>query len=320
MQKTKSLLSILNERFFSSSRQIQRIVVWTAILIVVGLVSFAAYYYNDRYSSNEVPVAQQTIAEAELAVRDDPGNPDTRLALAETYMLYRRFEDAIPQALQVQKEYPDDLRVDFVLGISYANDGKPDQALEPLQKFIDSRKDGEMAALDRQLQAALYYLGDSYLQLDQPDKAIEPLENTVNWSQTDADSMYKLGVAYAGVQDHAKAVNMFHAATTFVPDYLEAYDAMAASYDTMNEPDLAVYARGMMAYAKKDYQNAARLLLESAQAKPDFPPTFAGLGRTYEALNDLPNAKIAYETALKLDPNNFTASIGVQRVEAALKK
>lgn len=313
-------LKVLNDRFFSTNAQVRRIIILVTILIVAGVVSFGSYYYYDRYYTNEIPVSEKSITEAEQAVRDDPTNPDARLALAETYMLYGRYDEAVPLALQVQKEYPDNLRCDFVLGISYSNTGKPDQALEPLQKFIDSRKDEEMPGLDKQLQAASYYLGDSYMQLNQPDKAIAPLENAVNWSQTDADSMYKLGVAYASIKDYPKAINMFHAATTFVPDYLEAYDAMASAYDITQQPDLANYARGMMAYSKKDYQGALDLLLKSAQAKPDFAPTFAGLGRTYEAIKDLPNAKISYETALKIDPNNFTASIGIQRVEAGLKQ
>lgn len=316
----KNFLNFLNDRLFSSAYQVRRVVILVAILIVAGSVSFGTYYYFDRYASTQQPVAEKSIAEAEQAVRDDPSNLDVRLGLAETYLLYSRFEDAIAQALQVQKEYPDEVRVDFVLGISYANNGKPEQALEPLQKFVDSRKDEELPGLDKQLQAASYYLGESYMQLGQPEKAILPYENAVNWSKTDADAMYKLGVAYAGIKDYEKAVNMYIATTTFVPDYLEAYDAMAAAYDILNEPDLANYARGMMAYSRKDYPGALDLLLKSAQARPDFPLTFAGIGRTYEALKDLPNAKISYETALKLDPNNFTALIGIQRVEAGLKK
>ena len=316
----KKFIKLLNDRLFSSAYQVQRIIILVTILIVAGSISFGTYYYFDRYVNTQEPVEEMTIAEAEQAVRDDPGSPDVRLGLAETYLLYSRFDDAVEQALQVQKEYPDEMRVYFVLGISYANNGNPEQALEPLQKFIDSRKDEEMPGLDKQLQAASYYLGESFMQLGQPDKAILPYENAVNWSQTDADAMYKLGTAYAGMKDYDKAVNMYIAATTFVPDYFEAYDAMAAAYDVLNEPDLANYARGMMAYSRKDYQGALDLLLKSAQARPDFPLTFAGIGRTYEALSDLPNAKTAYETALKLDPNNFAASIGIQRVEAGLKK
>jgi Tfp pilus assembly protein PilF len=142
----------------------------------------------------------------------------------------------------------------------------------------------------------------------------------VNWAKTDADAMYKLGMAYMGAQQYEKAVNMFHGATTFVPNFVEAYDAMAAAYETMQKPELADFARGMSAYAKKDYTNALALLLKSSQAKSDFPPTFAGLGLTYEAMGDLQNAKISYETAVMLDQNNFTAQNGVERVTAALKK
>jgi tetratricopeptide (TPR) repeat protein len=316
----KNFFKLLNDRLFSSAYQVQRVVILVAILIVAGLISFGTYYYFDRYAKTQPPVSEKSIADAEQAVRDNPGDPNVRLGLAETYLLYSRFDDAVTQALQVQKQYPDDVRVDFILGISYANNGNPEQALEPLQKFIDSRKDEENPGLDKQLQAASYYLGESYMQLDQPDKAILPYENAVNWSQTDADAMYKLGKAYAALEKYDKAINMYIAATTFVPDYYEAYEDMAAAFDILKEPDLATYARGMMAYSKKDYNGALDLLLKSAEAKPDFPLTFAGIGRTYEALKDLPNAKTAYETALKLDPNNFTASTGIQRVVAGMNK
>ena len=81
-------------------------------------------------------------------------------------------------------------------------------------------------------------------------------------------------------------------------------------------PALATYARGMMAYSKKDYAAARDLLLEASQAQTDYAPIFAGLGRTYEGLNDLQAATTAYENALKIDPNNFTAKNGLQRVQA----
>jgi tetratricopeptide (TPR) repeat protein len=88
----------------------------------------------------------------------------------------------------------------------------------------------------------------------------------------------------------------------------------------LNEPDYADYARGMVSYSKKDYDAALPLLLKAAQALPDFPPAHDGLGLTYEALGDLQNAKASYEASVKLDPNDFTASTGLQRVDALLKK
>jgi tetratricopeptide (TPR) repeat protein len=319
MKQIIALLDIFKERLFSNTYQLQRIVVLTAIILGV-LVSFGSYYYYDRYYRPQPKSADVMLSEAEQAVRDDPQSADKRLALAEAYMINRHWDEAIVQANDVLAAYPDNQHAWLVVGVSNANNGKPADAIEPLTKFVDARKDEDMPGLDKQLQAAAYYLGDSYLQLGKPQEAIAPLEMSVNWAETDADSMYKLGMAYLGVQQYDKAVNMFQGATTFVPNYLEAYDGMAAAYDAMKQPELVAYARGMAAYSKKDYTTARDLLLQSAQAKPDFAPTFAGLGRVYEALNDLPNAKASYETALKLDINNFTASNGLQRVEALMKK
>lgn len=320
MQKINDLLDFLQNRFFSSAYQLQRIVILTAIALVVGLVSFGSYYYYDRYYTNQKPAAEVSVADAEKAVRDNPNSPEARIALAETYMTNGRFEDALSQANKVSSVQPDNQHAWLVIGISYANLGKPAEAVEPLTKFIDARKDEEMPGLDRQLQAAAYYLGDSYLQLNKPQEAVAPLESAVNWSKTDADSMYKLGMAYVGIKEYEKSVNMFHGATTFVPNFLEAYEAMAGAYDAMQKPELANYARGMIAYSKKDYATALHLLLKSAQTKADFAPTFTGLGLTYEAMGDLKNAKTSYDTAVMLDPNNFTAKNGSQRVEASMKK
>jgi len=306
--------------FFSDANQIQRIVIYLGIALALASFSFGGYYYYDRYYTGQPKPAEENLKEVEQAVRDNPQDPQARLALAEAYMLNFRFEDAITQAQKVKELFPETISTEYIMGISYANSGKCQEALEPLTVYVDALKDQDMPGLDRRLQAASYYLGDCYLQLNRPQDAVAPLENAVNWSRTDADSMFKLGLAYAGVNEHEKAVNMFHAATTFVPDYFEAYTAMVSSYEALQSPARAQYAKGMASYAQKDYDAALQILLEASQAAPDFAPTFAGLGMTYEALNELPNAKTSYEAALQIDANNFAASNGVQRVSALINK
>jgi len=308
------------KELLNDTHQLTRITVLTAVVLVLAVVSFGGYYYFDRFYSNQPVPRELTMAEAEQAVRDDPQDVDKRLALAESYMQNSRFADAISQAEQVLASKPDNQHAWLVVGVSNSFLGKPADAIEPLTKFVAARKDEENPGLDKQLQAAAYYLGDSYLQLGKPQDAIGPLEQATNWAQTDADAMYKLGLAYAGAKDYVKAVNMYHAATTFVPDFLEAYQAMATAYDELQKPVLASYARGMIAYSQKDYKGALPILLQAAQGDPGFPPVLTGLGRTYEGLNDLPNALSAYQAALKLDPNNFTAANGIDRVTAAMKK
>jgi tetratricopeptide (TPR) repeat protein len=306
------------KRFFSESNQLTRIIILSGILLVLLVITFGGYYYYDRYYHAPQPDIQNVnIAQAEQAVRDEPQSLEKRLALSETYMFGQRFADAIAQANQVLAVESDNQRAWLVLGVSSANIGKPSDAIEPLTKFIEARQDEDMPGLDKSLQAAAYFLGDSYLQLDNPQKAIEPLTLAVNWSRTDADAMYKLGMAHLAVLDYPNAVNMFHAATAFVPDYLEAYDAMALAYDAAGKPEYADYARGMSAYSKKDYETAITLLQKSAQAQPDYALTYAGLGLIYEAQGRLQEALASYQKAIHIDPNNFTATHGIERVSAS---
>ena len=303
----------------SESNQLVRIIILAGVLLVLLAVAFGSYYYFDRYYSPDQPEVQEmNVAQAEQAVRDNPQDVEKRLALAETYMFATQFEEAIAQVNQVLIADPESQRAWLVLGVSSTSLGKPADAIEPLTKFINARKDEEMPGLDKSLQAAAYYLGESYLQLGRPQEAIEPLTQAVNWSMTDADSMYKLGMAYLAVQDYPKAIEMFESATAFVPNYLEAYQAMAQAYDAEGKPEYGDFARGMAAYANKDYQTAVDLLLKAAQALPDFPMVYAGLGLAYEGLGDLQAAMEAYHSALRIDPNNFAANTGIERVDAQL--
>lgn len=320
MKMIRSLTKSIDERLFSTNNQIQRIIVLLGIAIVLAVVSFGGYYYYDRYYSSQPGVVEQTLAEAEQAVRDDPQNAEKRLSLAEKYMAALRYDEALAQANQVSSSDPENQVAWLVIGVSNASTGKPAEAIEPLTKLYEARKDEEMPGLDRQLQTAAYYLGDSYLQLGQPEKAVVPLEMGAGWSGTDADVLYKLGLAYSGIQEYDKAAAVLQRATAFVPDFLEVYQAMVTVYESSSQPDLVTYARGMVAYSQKDYDTALDLLLKAVQAQPGFAPASAGLGLTYEAMGDLKNAKASYETAAMLDPTNYTASQGVLRTEAALKK
>ena len=316
----KRFFNVLNERFFSTTYQVQRIVIWTAIVLAAAVVSFGSYYYYDRYYAAQPTVQEISLEEAEQAVRDAPDNPESRLKLAEAYLFYLRFDDAINQALLVKESYPDNLGADFVLGVAYASNGNPSLALDPLIRFIESRKDEEMAALDQRLQASLYYLGDSYLQLGRPQEAIEPLEITVNFVQTDADSIYKLGLAYAGVQRYEDAIAAFRRAVAFVPNYAEVYESMSQVYLAQNMTVEANYAEAMVSFSKKDYAAAYEKLTVVVQEKPTFAPAFTGMGMTCEAQGNLECALSSYQAAAALDPADMTASQGVQRVQLAMQK
>jgi len=320
MEKIKSFINTFNTKYLSSSRQVQRIVVLAAIALVMALGSFAGYYWYTRYHSNQPDLVNSKIQQAEQALDADPTNLDKRLSLAETYMLYGHYKDALTQAEQVFAADATRDRSWLVIGVANNLLGKPSESIAPLTNFVDKFKDEKMAALDKALQEAVYYLGDSYLQLKDYDNAIKYLEMSVGWSQLDADALYKLGLAYKAAGRYEEAVNTLHLAVNFVPNFTEAYQAMAEAYDAGGRQGLGDYARGMLAYSKKDYKTALILLTKASEAYPKYAPVFSGLGLTYEAMNDLRSALVAFQTAVTNDPNDFTAVRGVERVTALINK
>ncbi len=308
------------QRLLTDTRLLKRAMIGVGLLLVVSVLAFGGYYYYDRFYSAKPTKMQLTIQQAEQDLVKDPSNDNKRLDLAQLYLVNNRFNDAIQYTNQVLIKDANNQRAWLLLGVSYALKNQPADAIEPLQKYYDANKDAEMPGLNRPLQTAAYYLGDSYIKVGQPEKATAILENDVRWAKTDSDAMYKLGTAYAALKQYDAALQMFNYATSFVPDYIEAYQAMAEIFVATKQPAFTDYANGMVAFSKKDYKTAVDLLLKSAQAKSDFAPTFAGLGLAYEATGDYQKSLGAFETALKLDSNNLTAIQGDQRVATLLNK
>lgn len=320
MQRIRSFFNTFSTKYLSTNKQVTRIIVFAVIALVLAIGSFAGYYYYDRYYSGQKTVKQLTIAEAEKAVVDDPSSLSNRLKLAETYLLYQRYNEALEQANMVFTSDPTIPRAWLVMGIANASNGHPADAITPLTNYVDKYQDEEMAGLDQALHTAAYFLGDSYIQLGKFQDAIGPLEKVVNWTQTDADAMYKLALAYAGVGRYEDSAGVFQLAISFVPNFTEAYQGMVVDYQKLNKPALVDYANGMVAFSNKDYPTALDLLLKSAKIETNFAPVFAGLGLTYEAMGDLPNAKKSFETAVSIDASNFTAARGIERITALLNK
>ena len=307
--------------FFSETNQLKRVIVYAAIALALVITSFGAYYYWDRYVhlGDQSPVTK-SIQELEGLVRKHPEDVDLRIALAESYMADKNYNKAIEQASQVLSAHSDNDRAMFVTGVSYASQGKSDLAIDPLKKFVEIRSKTETAKMDNALETALYYLGDSYISLGSYQDAIPALSQAVQINATDSDAFYLLGVAYGKSGQHEKAIENYQEAVRFVPNFAEAYKGMTESYTALNKADYASYARGMLAFSSKDYKTARVELEKATVALPDYAPAFIGLGLTYEELGDLQSAKTNLEHALQIDPNDFTASQALGRVQAALQK
>lgn len=303
-----------------STKNLQRSVIALVVLVGVVLIGFSGYYYWDRYVhlGDKSPL-DLNIEHMEQAIRDDPQNPEPRVALAEYYLTKGLNQDAVQQAGQVLEAYPDNQGAMLIAGVSQVRLDQPEAALPPLEQFVAARKDEPMAQTDTALETAYYFLGDSYLRLNRPDEAVEVLEAALVINHTDADAIYQLGQAYQAAGRYEDAVAQYHDAVKFVPDFTEAYTGMIDSYGALNQPDHVAFARGMQAFTLRDFETAKTHLDHAVNALPEFGPAFLGLGLTLEKLDQPEAALKAIQRALQLDPNNFAAQQAHGRLQTIIQ-
>lgn len=310
---------VSQKRTSLSNKALTRAIIIVVVLLVLVAGGFGGYYYWDRYLhvGDKSPL-ELDIEHMEQAIRDDPQNPDTRVALAQFYLAKGMMSEALDQANQVLKAFPDNEGALLTAGIANVRMGYYKEATDPLEKFVAVRKDAPMANADTALEAAYYFLGESYLELERPMDAIPNLEGALGITPTDADALYQLGQAYQSTGEPEKALEQYHKAVRLVPDFVDAYTGMIESYSSLNQPEYVAFARGMQAFSMKDFNTAQIHLERVAETLPDFAPAFLGLGLTYEKLGMYDQALTALGKSIELNPNDFAAQQSYARVQATV--
>jgi tetratricopeptide (TPR) repeat protein len=303
-----------------STRNLRRAIIIVGALFLLILASFTAYYYWDRFvPRGAASPAEIAIQEAEQAVQADPQNPDLRLALARLYFENRMFSQALEQSQQLLTVAPDNQDAMLIAGLANVRLDQPGEAIPLLEKVIDVRSESPMAKSDMILEMIYYFTGESYIKTGDYAAAVAALESALGIMPTDADAHYQLGVAYQGMGEHEQAVDHFHTAVRFVPDFSEAYEGMVKSYQALHRPGYAEYARGMLAFTQKDYQTAEAELLKAVDALPQFVPALLGLALTYEKQGNYPAALDILQEATAIDPHDLATRQALGRVKASLE-
>jgi tetratricopeptide (TPR) repeat protein len=305
----------------STTHGVQRAIRVVSIALIASVALFGSYYFWDRYIhlGDQSPL-ERDIQYMQDVIREHPQDLEARIALAEYYLGKGMHRDALDQATQILAQYPDNEGALLISGVARVRLNQPEAALDPLTRFVSLRKDRPMAQEDRPLQAAYYFLGESYANLGRHSQAIPALKAALAISSTDADALYELGLAYQAIGQSQTAVEYYHQAVRFVPDFAEAYAGMVESYTALGQPHHLAYAQGMQAFCVGDYETARVHLETAAQALPDFAPAFLGLGLTYEKAGDLEAALTATQRALELAPSDFAVRQTFERIKAAIKR
>ncbi len=285
------------------------------VLVVVIFLGFAGFYVWDNYFRPSPSALDQAIKHMEDLVRAHPGDPELRVGVADVYSANGMYEQAITQYTEALKVTENHKGALFGLGKAHMALGHKDEAISYFKRVVELGKDSEMARLDKQLEAAYYYLGQIYLDSADFGQAVEHLGNAVALNPGDADAIYLLARAYQGEHDYNEAVNQYSQVITFVPDFKEAYQGMSDCYQALNDLGGVAYANGMVALLSGKYSEAIQELEVAVARRADIANAFWGLGTAYERTGQTEQAETAYRQALAVDPDHILAKDSIRRLE-----
>jgi len=285
-----------------------------SLVLVVGLVAFGVFYYLDQHvDAGPSLVGRQTLA-AEAAVKKTPNNIPIRLALADSYRLDKRYDDAL-------KQYDEILKIDkknrFALlgrGSVLNSTGKLDAAKASYLKITSAERKGEFAAADPQLQEAFYYLGAIAVKQGKTTDAITNLTAALRIDSGDSDAYYQMGLAETKAGKTMLAVGAFQQALRFVPTgWCEPYDQLAVAYGKLGSKTQAGYNAGMASFCHKKPADA-KLQLKALTTGPMKVDALLGLALIAETENKNPEAVTWYKQVLTADAKNGAAVAALSRL------
>ncbi len=292
---------------------LNRLLVLSAVLLVIAVAGFIIYYNLDRQGGKSPDTLAHDIALYEEEVRAAPDAAGPRLSLAALYYADGRYAESAEQyeaALAIEEG---SLRALVGLGRALLASGDQAGAIENFQKVVELTEEAEMAG--DMGQAANYYLGSIYIDQGRADEAIPYLEEALVIESADADAWRLLGVAHLESGNVEEAIAALSRAVEFVPNYAEAYESLAVAYERAGLESEARYARGMLAYSQGRLSEAARELEAAHDASPDSVNVLVGFGLILETQGERESAIASYQRALELEPDNFNARAGLARLD-----
>ena len=285
--------------------------------LAIGVAAFGVIYYQDqRVEATPSLVALQTKT-AEQAVRKEPGNIGARLALAASYQMGKRIDDALKQYDEVLKVNGKHRAALLGRGAVLVAKGDLKGAAASYQKIVTPGAKGEFAANDPQLGMAYYALGEIALKQGRAKEAVTRVESAVKIDPGDADAWYLLGTANVKAGAPEKAVKAFQSALKFVPTgWCEPYTQLTQVYKTLGRTPQAEYAGAMADFCQKKPAEAKRRL-QALTSGPASVDAMLGLGMIAETESDRQGATRWYQKVISKDARNFNARTGLTRLGAA---
>jgi tetratricopeptide (TPR) repeat protein len=265
------------------------------------------------------------LGEIETLARLEPRDQTVQLTLASTYGALKKWPQAIERYLAIVKAWPDSapgwqgLSVTFyslkqyqraMWAAQHALHLQPDDprnrfgmAASSIEWAIQSSRMGLHSEVIDSAQQELtkllpewpdkagihFLLGRAYTALNKMDLAVQHLEEANRLQPDSPDIAYGLGHLYLRQQRRAEGRKVVERALTAYPDNADLVELLGQLWQDSGEP-------GADAQTLVRFEQAARL----ASKNPAFQER---LGSATLRANNIAQARLAFETAIRLDPN-----------------
>jgi tetratricopeptide (TPR) repeat protein len=245
----------------------------------------------------------------------DTSNQRAAYQIGWCYNELERFSEAIPPLQNAVRLKPSDAAAYRELGYAYR---KLNRYSDSLMAYQDSLKTDPDSA------NAQYNVGWLYNEQEKYAQSIHPLQEAVRLDPKNVDALIDLAYAYRQLARYDDAIAAYTKAAELEPNvvgpvsetgniyfsYLRQYDKAVTSYRrslTLDPKDSTIqYNLGWALNELAKYQEAVAPLKEATRLKPDYVVAFDELGyayyklgQTYERMNQIANAKKAYEAAVQ---------------------
>lgn len=285
-----------------------------SLVLVIGVVAFGLFYYQDQRVDAGPSLAGRQIEGAEAAVKKAPGNISVRLQLANAYVADKRPGDALKQYDEILKADKANRAALLGRGAALMATGDLKGAAVAYRKITGASKAGEFAGADSQLQEAYYYLGSIALKQNKAKDAIKQLTSALTITRTDSDALYLLGVAQLKDGAPKLAVDSLNEALRFVPTgWCEPYSQLEVAYGKLAQAPRATYAGAMADFCLKRPVEA-KAQLKTLTAGPVAVDALLGLALIAETESNQTEAVSWYQKVLTVDAKNVNAISALSRL------
>jgi len=220
---------------------------------------------------------------------------EVHLNVGIAYLGGERYNDALKEFIQAERNIPTDPKLHYYMGIAYFGKGLDDKAIEKFNKALSLKSD---------YSEAHNYLGYIYLKMKRWDTAIEYFKKALSniLYDTPDKSYFNMGMAYYGKGDYPMALSSYEKAKNIKPNTVP--------------PPLLDFHMGIAYYAKGDLDKAVQHFKASLQTAPSLLEARYWLGQCYIRQGYFEKAKTEFKAIIELTPESDLGTLARKSLDS----